>query len=92
MSAWDTELYEARHNFVWRFGEGVVELLEPKPGERILDLGCGTGQLTNKISESRRSSDRPRCVAQHDRPSSSKLPEAFASFSKTPPRCIRERI
>ncbi len=52
VSSWDTELYEARHNFVWRMGEGVVELLDPQPGERILDLGCGPGQLTNKISES----------------------------------------
>jgi trans-aconitate 2-methyltransferase len=50
--AWDAELYEARHGFVWRFGEGVVELLNPQPGERILDLGCGTGQLTAKIASS----------------------------------------
>lgn len=47
---WDPELYEARHSFVWRLGEDVVELLDPKPGERILDLGCGTGQLTQKIA------------------------------------------
>jgi trans-aconitate methyltransferase len=51
-SSWDTELYEAKHNFVWKFGAGVVELLDPKSGERILDLGCGTGQLTAKIAES----------------------------------------
>jgi trans-aconitate methyltransferase len=49
---WDAELYEARHGFVWRLGEGVVEFLNPQPGERILDLGCGTGQLTSKIAES----------------------------------------
>jgi trans-aconitate methyltransferase len=51
-NAWDAELYEARHGFVWRYGESVVEFLNPQPGERILDLGCGTGQLTAKIAAS----------------------------------------
>lgn len=49
---WDTELYEARHSFVWLLGEAVIDLLDPKPGESILDLGCGTGQLTAKIAAS----------------------------------------
>lgn len=48
--AWDTELYEAQHAFVWKLGQDLIELLDPKPGERILDLGCGTGQLTDKIA------------------------------------------
>ena len=48
---WDAELYEGRHSFVWHFGESLVELLDPKPSEHILDLGCGTGQLTQRIAE-----------------------------------------
>jgi trans-aconitate methyltransferase len=48
---WDAELYEARHAFVWHFGESLVELLDPKPGERVLDLGCGPGQLTQRIAD-----------------------------------------
>lgn len=50
-NSWNPELYEARHAFVWQFGEGLIELLDPKPGEKILDLGCGTGQLTQKIAD-----------------------------------------
>ncbi|HLH01275.1 MAG TPA: methyltransferase domain-containing protein [Bryobacteraceae bacterium] len=49
--SWNPELYEARHAFVWQLGAGVIELLEPKAGERILDLGCGTGQLTERIAQ-----------------------------------------
>jgi len=47
---WDSELYESSHAFVWQFGADVVELLEPKAGESIVDLGCGTGQLAAKIA------------------------------------------
>ena len=50
-NSWDAEQYEGKHSFVWRLGAGVVELLAPQPGERILDLGCGTGQLTSEIAK-----------------------------------------
>ena len=47
---WDAALYSDRHNFVFQYGEGLLPLLDAKEGERILDLGCGTGQLTAKIA------------------------------------------
>ncbi len=49
-NCWNTSLYENKHGFVWQYGEELLELLSPKVGERILDLGCGTGQLTEKIA------------------------------------------
>jgi trans-aconitate methyltransferase len=48
----DAGLYEARHSFVWNLGADMLPLLAPQTGERILDVGCGTGQLTAKIAES----------------------------------------
>lgn len=48
---WDSSLYEDKHAFVWQYGEDLLKFLNPKPGEAILDLGCGTGQLTEKIAQ-----------------------------------------
>ena len=48
---WNAELYDDKHSFVFEYGENVLELLDVKKRERILDLGCGTGHLTQRIHE-----------------------------------------
>ncbi|MFC6716934.1 class I SAM-dependent methyltransferase [Natrialbaceae archaeon GCM10025810] len=49
--AWDASAYDDTHSFVYEYGESLLEDLSPNPDERILDLGCGTGHLTNGIAE-----------------------------------------
>ena len=51
VGAWDADLYDSKHAFVSEYGLELVEMLAPQPGERILDLGCGTGRLANEISK-----------------------------------------
>jgi SAM-dependent methyltransferase len=46
---WDPDRYARNARFVSDLGAPVLELLAPKPGERILDLGCGDGALTAKL-------------------------------------------
>jgi len=48
---WNAELYDQKHDFVFKYGENFLQVLEPKAGEHILDLGCGSGYLTNAIRE-----------------------------------------
>jgi trans-aconitate methyltransferase len=50
--SWNASEYQNRYSFVWQAAGDLIGLLSPQPGERILDLGCGPGQLTARIAES----------------------------------------
>lgn len=48
--SWNAALYKEKHAFVFEYGNSLIEWLEPKEGEIILDLGSGTGELTSQIA------------------------------------------
>lgn len=50
--AWNPQHYDRAGAFVPRFGADLLELVNARPGERILDLGCGTADLTQSLAES----------------------------------------
>ncbi|MGS0528363.1 class I SAM-dependent methyltransferase [Zobellia nedashkovskayae] len=49
--SWNAQLYNDKHAFVYDYGKSLIELLAPKSTERILDLGCGSGELTFQIDK-----------------------------------------
>jgi trans-aconitate methyltransferase len=51
IQSWNSEGYDKNARFVTDLGAPVLELLAPKPGEHILDVGCGDGVLTKKIAD-----------------------------------------
>lgn len=48
---WSAETYDRNARFVSDLGAAVFEWLDPQPGERVLDLGCGDGTLTLRLVE-----------------------------------------
>lgn len=46
---WNAEQYARNARFVSDLGAPLVDLLDPKPGESVLDLGCGDGALTARL-------------------------------------------
>lgn len=49
--SWNASMYDDKFQYVSNYGMGNVELLQPARGERILDLGCGTGDLSYEIAK-----------------------------------------
>jgi trans-aconitate methyltransferase len=50
-SNWNAADYAKVGAFVAELGGAALDLLDPQPAERILDVGCGEGTLTKKIIE-----------------------------------------
>lgn len=88
---WDPAVYNQNAAFVPGLADGVMEWLNAQPGERILDLGCGDGQLTARLAAAgalvRGFDASPQMLAaararglEVDEGSAENLPYADASF------------
>ena len=64
---WNTEAYAANGRFVANLASDVVALLNPQPGEQILDLGCGDGALTEQLAATGAIVTRRRHLTHHAR-------------------------
>ncbi len=48
---WNTYTYAKNADVVAHFGKNLIDVLDPKKGESILDLGCGNGDFTELIQK-----------------------------------------
>lgn len=48
---WNSELYDNAQSFVSEYGKGLITFIPQKENQKILDLGCGTGDLTQEIAK-----------------------------------------
>lgn len=52
MEHWNAKLYDKNHDFVSQYGKALLELVNTDAGQRIWDLGCGTGILSDRLARS----------------------------------------
>ena len=48
---WNASEYQQHAAFVALLAEDLIDLLNPQPGEQILDIGCGDGRLSAEIQQ-----------------------------------------
>ena len=50
---WSAPEYNKTASFVYstEYTTPILTFLDPKPGDKIIDFGCGTGEVTIKLSE-----------------------------------------
>jgi len=85
MTDWDAARYHRISDPQLAWGRAVTARLEPAAGERILDIGCGTGRLTAEIAA------RPEIRVVGLDHSAAMLQEAarHAATLKAPPMYVR---